>query len=320
LGSGLDDRPDLWERLGKIAPVLGNCTEVLRRVRNRFQLYEEASKAGISSPTTLEASSSEECLHAIERVGYPVVLKPPGGGGGMGIRLANNDSELIEAYFGEMKPKFGDTVFLQQYVEGQHVSASVVADGRDSAVVTVNEQLIGSKELGANAPFVWCGNVVPLKKSVNDVRIKRVTGAARTLAKTLRLVGSNGFDFVLRREDDVPVLIECNPRFQGTLECVETVTGINLVNEHVSACKGNLRTEFPRPSKYAAKMIVFAKADCVVGDLKGIRGAADIPPQGVVVKQGDPICTVHGTGDTRELSFQNTRNSVAEVYSRVRPP
>jgi predicted ATP-grasp superfamily ATP-dependent carboligase len=320
LGSGLDDRPDLWERLGKIAPVLGNCTEVLRRVRNRFQLYEEASKAGISSPTTVEASSSEECLHASVRVGYPIVLKPPGGGGGMGIRLANSASELREIYSNEMRQKFGNTVFLQKYVEGQHVSASVVADGRESAIVSVNEQLIGRKELGANAPFIWCGNVVPLKKSVNDVKMKRIAGASRTLAKALGLVGSNGFDFVLRRKDGVPVLIECNPRFQGTLECVEMVTGINLVDEHIRACKGDLRMKFPIPNKYATKMVVFAKADCVVADLNGIRGAADIPLQGVVVKQGDPICTVHRIGNTRKLSIMNANSSVAEVYNRIHSP
>jgi predicted ATP-grasp superfamily ATP-dependent carboligase len=58
----------------------------------------------------------------------------------------------------------------------------------------------------------------------------------------------------------------------------------------------------------------------VVADLNGIRGAADIPLQGVVVKQGDPICTVHRIGNTRKLSIMNANSSVAEVYNRIHSP
>jgi hypothetical protein len=90
-----------------------------------------------------------------------------------------------------------------------------------------------------------------------------------------------------------------------------------MVNEHVSACRGGLRTEFPRPKRFATKMVVFAKAECVVGDLGGIQGIGDIPPRGVVLRRGDPICTVHRIGDTRDLSATNARDSVVEVYNRT---
>lgn len=317
VGSGLDDRPDLWRRLGEIAPILGNSTEVVKRVRSRFELYKMASGLGIPSPVTFKASSVEECLRASGRIGYPVVLKPAGGGGGMGIRPANSDSELRNLYSSEMKPKFGDTIFLQEYVRGEHVSASVMGDGSKCAVVTVNEQLIGLKELGAKAPFIWCGNVVPLNTSMDDPRVKAIAIAAKNLGEKLRLRGTNGFDFVLRSDDSVPVLIECNPRFQGTLECVEMALGINLVSEHANAFRGKLRNRFPRADQYVTKMIVFAKTKCVVSDISDIQGVGDISPRGVVVEQGDPICTVHRTGNTRDESIQNARNSVGEVYRKV---
>jgi len=317
-GSGLDDRPDLWGRLGEIAPILGNSTEVVKRVRSRFELYKVASGLGIPSPVTLKASSAEECLHASRRIGYPVVLKPAGGGGGMGIRLANNDSELRSLYSSEMRPKFGNTIFLQEYVRGEHVSASVMGDGSRCNVVTVNEQLIGLKELGAKTPFIWCGNIVPLDTSADDPRVKAIAIAAKTLGEKLRLVGTNGFDFVLGSEDSVPVTIECNPRFQGTLECVEMALGINLVGEHVNACRGKLRRRFPRADKYVTKMIVFARTKCAVGDISAIQGVGDISPREVILEQGDPICTVHRAGNTREESIRNTRASVEEIYSKIR--
>jgi predicted ATP-grasp superfamily ATP-dependent carboligase len=152
---------------------------------------------------------------------------------------------------------------------------------------------------------------------VNDKRVKAITKAAKALGQELGLVGSNGFDFVLRSKDNVPVIIECNPRFQGTLECVEMALGINLVREHVDASRGRLRDGFPRAEIYVAKMIVFAKTRCVVGDISTVQGVGDISPRGVTLEQGDPICTIHRMGNTREESVLSANKSVSEVYGKV---
>jgi predicted ATP-grasp superfamily ATP-dependent carboligase len=319
VGSGLDDRPDLWIELRKIAPILGNPIDTLVKTRDRLQLYETASRLGIPSPRTFKASSLKEALDSADRLGYPVVVKPPGGGGGIGIKLVNSASELREVYLAEMKPHFGDTIFVQEYIIGAHTSASIIGDGRSCIVVSVNEQLIGLKELGARAPFVWCGNVVPLDKLANNRKVRAITAAAKSLGDKLKLLGSNGFDFVVRSKDETPVIIECNPRFQGTLECVEMSTGLILVDEHVKACRGKLARILPTPSKYVTKMIAFAKEKCVIGELKTTPGVKDVPPEGVVCEKGDPICTVHRIGETREESMKNARESVAEVYRRTSP-
>jgi predicted ATP-grasp superfamily ATP-dependent carboligase len=317
MGSGLDDRPDLWLELENTAPILGNPAETLVIARDRFRLYETASRLGIPSPTTFKASSLKEALDLADRIGYPVVIKPPGGGGGLGIRFAKTESELRKLYLTEMKPHFGDTVFVQEHIEGDHASASIIGDGNGCVVVSANEQLIGLQELGARSPFVWCGNVVPLDKSANNRKVKAITAAAKSLGEKLKLYGSNGFDFVVRRRDETPVIIECNPRFQGTLECVEMATGINLVSEHVKACRDELTRKLPMPDKYVTKMIPFAKEKCMIGDLRAVLGVGDISPEGVVCERGDPICTVHRTGETKEESMKNARESVAEVYRRT---
>jgi predicted ATP-grasp superfamily ATP-dependent carboligase len=319
VGSGLDDRPDLWRRLGEIAPVLGNSKETLEVVRNRFKLYETASKLGISSPKTARCLSLNESLGAAREIGFPIVLKPPGGGGGVGIRLANTESDLKSVYLNELKPNFGNTIFVQEYVRGENVSASIMGDGEKCVLVSVNEQLIGLKELGARAPFVWCGNVVPLQRSKSDKSIKKIGAAAKALGDELKLIGSNGFDFVLRTQDRAPVIIECNPRFQGTLECIEMATVINLASEHVNACRGEMKKRFPEARRYATKMIPFARERCTMGDLSGIQGVRDVSPTGVVLEQGDPICTVHRMGNTKKQSIKSARESVAEIYRRLTP-
>lgn len=50
VGSGLDDRPDLWARLQRIAPVLGNPPERLKEIRNLEKLFDIAEKEGIKIP------------------------------------------------------------------------------------------------------------------------------------------------------------------------------------------------------------------------------------------------------------------------------
>ena len=317
VGSGLDDRPDLWLELGEIAPVLGNPVETLVRARDRLRLYETATRLGMPTPMTLKASSLSETLDHANKIGYPLVMKPPGGGGGLGIKYVRTESELRKLYLVEMKPHFGDTVFLQEFIDGINASASIIGDGAGCVVLTANEQLIGLKELGARTPFVWCGNVVPLDISGNNRKVKAITAAAKSLGEKLKLFGSNGFDFVVRRRDETPVIIECNPRFQGTLECVEMATGVKLVDEHVKSCRGELSRNLPAPNKYVTKMIPFAKEKCMIGELTEIPGVGDVSPEGVVCEQGDPICTVHRIGETKEESMTKAKESVAEVYRRT---
>jgi predicted ATP-grasp superfamily ATP-dependent carboligase len=64
-------------------------------------------------------------------------------------------------------------------------------------------------------------------------------------------------------------------------------------------------------------MIPFAKEKCMIGELRNIPGVGDLSPEGVVCEEGDPICTVHRTGETREESMRKATESVMEVYRRT---
>jgi predicted ATP-grasp superfamily ATP-dependent carboligase len=64
-------------------------------------------------------------------------------------------------------------------------------------------------------------------------------------------------------------------------------------------------------------MIVFAKEKCLVGEIGAVQGVGDVSPRGAVLEQGDPICTIHRTGETREGSVLNAKQSVSEIYEKV---
>jgi len=309
IGSGLDDRPDLWARLQRIAPILGNSPEKLRVIRNPEKLFAIAKKEGISFPKTEKAHSSTEAVKIAENIGFPVVLKPVMGSGGFRIRFGRNPKE-VKMNFDEVAGKWGE-VWVQEYIKGINASSSILCNGNNCKVITVNEQLIGIKRLGVSAPFSYCGNIVPLKAD-NEI-ISRIKHVSIALAERLKLIGSNGFDFVIGPNNE-PYLMEINPRFQATLECIKYVTGLNLVKEHIKACYGKLPKKIPQPKGYAVKMIVFAKKKSVIPDLRGTKHIFDIPYPGIVVDKGSPICTVQLFSQNREKAIQMAFETVSRIY------
>jgi predicted ATP-grasp superfamily ATP-dependent carboligase len=247
-------------------------------------------------------------------MGFPVVLKPVSGSGGFRIRFANSSDEVKDHFAGVAGER--EEAWVQEHVNGVDASSSIIGNGRECVVVSVNEQLIGKSELGASTPFGYCGSIVPLAAD-NEV-IERIKIVSSALGKKLGLMGSNGFDFVIGRNNE-PYLMEVNPRFQATLECIRFVTGLNLVGEHISACGGQLLRNVPAPNGYAVKMIVFAKEKCVYPDLNGIKSVFDVSHKDVVVEKGNPICTVQVVAEEREKAIRKTMKIVSKIGRMLKP-
>jgi predicted ATP-grasp superfamily ATP-dependent carboligase len=309
LGSGLDDRPDLWARLARIAPVLGNHPEKLKVVRNPSKLFAIARGLGISCPKTEKATSPDEAWEIAKKIGSTVVLKPMSGSGGSGIRFGGYLQE-VNKHFRDVAGESGE-VWVQEFIRGVDASSSIIGNGSECRVVSVNEQLLGVEQLGASKPFSYCGNIVPLK--VNVRVIEHIREISSALGKKLGLIGSNGFDLVID-SDKEPYLMEVNPRFQATLECIKYVTHLNLVQEHIKACGGELPKNVPEPQGFAVKMIAFAKKKGRVPDLSGIETVFDISHPGVIVDKGDPICTVQVFAEERKMAISKASENVLEIY------
>jgi predicted ATP-grasp superfamily ATP-dependent carboligase len=310
LGSGLDDRPDLWARLGRIAPVLGNPPDKLKVIRNPTKLFAIARGLGISCPRTEKATSPEEAWEIAKKIGSIVVLKPMGGSGGFRLRLGSDPKE-VKKHFRDVAGESGE-VWVQEFIRGVDASSSIVANGSECRVVSVNEQLVGMDQLGASKPFSYCGNIVPLK--ANGSVIERIREISSALGKKLGLIGSNGFDFVIDSNKQ-PYLMEVNPRFQATLECIQSVTLLNLVEEHIKACCGELPKSVPEPQGFAVKMIVFAKKKSIIPDLSEVKSVFDISHPGVIVDKGDPICTVQVVAKQRNRAIKKAWRNILEIYS-----
>ncbi len=295
-GSGFDDHPEPLQTLCEHTSLVGNNIDAIRRARDRKLIESYLTQIGIRFPLTLPA---EEYLTERRKMEFPLVFRPSTSGGGAGIRLIRNRMALEKRMETCNDPS---GYFVQEYVRGLDVSCSVLGTGKESSVLSVQGQLIGMPLAGQNCSFAYCGNYIPVHLSKSS--ILRIEEASASLCTELGLRGSNGFDFVVTPSGE-PVLMEVNPRIQGSLELLETAGCPSVTSLHFEAHNGSLPDKRCKLGA-AVKLIVYARRDQEVSGLTGFPGAVDRTLDGVCVRRGDPICTLLQTGD-----------SVVECYHRA---
>jgi predicted ATP-grasp superfamily ATP-dependent carboligase len=288
--------------------ILGNAPDKMKEVANKEWLSSRLDDLGIPHPLTYTGGEIAEGAEKAKHFHYPMVAKPAYGGGGTANFFCNNEKELVR--WAKQLPDF----LYQEYIKGTPASVSLISSKRKVISVSVNEQLIGLGSLCAPGPFVYCGNISPFVTKFSDS--ERMCEIAAELTNELGLIGSNGVDFVIT--DDELLVIEVNPRFQGSLDTAELSTGLNLVDAHVKAVKGNLFSERVETKRHAAKAIVFAKQEGVVVEKFDPGGIVDIPEKGRILKPGEPIATGIGIGDSREEAFADAMEKVVRIKAGVK--
>lgn len=290
--AGLENDPWAVADLAEGRTLLGNEPDVLCQVRNWDDLRGFFRDAGISFAETLLPGEEGLAEHS-ERW----VRKPVRSGGGH--RVDYWDGSALARH-----------QILQAYVDGVPASAAFVADGEDSLVIGMTEQLIGREELGA-AGFAWCGNVVPLelKKVDREIVWHDIATAISRMTKHFRLRGVNGVDFVLHRCADGrprPVVVEVNPRYTASMELFESAYDESIFSLHVEAVKGYLPASQDRACRRwmdgcLGKAIVYAKRPVTMPDTGGWFGLGrrDVPHTGERIEAGHPVCTVFARGNGR---------------------
>ena len=287
--SNLENHPDVVEELAQGCVLLGNTPRTLRQVRHWPTLRSFCREVGVPFPVTFFSGEP------LPGEGH-WLRKPVRSGGGHGIS------------FWQGKP-LDKNHLIQEHIEGIPASAAFVADGQNCVLLGVTEQLIGREELGARG-FTWCGNILPLELSPEemDALLDALEDIALKLTRRFGLRGVNGFDFVLaRRGGDLnPYLVEVNPRYTASMELVERAYGVNVFDLHIRSLEGelpsfSLRESIHRPGFYG-KGIVYAREDVVIPETAGWRekGRRDIPFPGERIGAGHPICTVLAQGESRD--------------------
>jgi predicted ATP-grasp superfamily ATP-dependent carboligase len=311
LSSGLDDFSNVLYELNDMVPVLGNCPKVIEKARKEPGFFKELGCLGIVHPETSTVENIDGARAAAVQIGYPVIVKPVGGFGGAGIRIARDTGEIEEAFL-EVS-LIGKNVLVQEFIDGIHASVTFLVANKDVKVLAINEQLLGLRFLFQQEPFGYCGNITPLYFA-NSI-FERCERIAEKIASHFNLKGSNGIDLVISREG-TPYVVEVNPRFQATLECVERVVGMNLVQSHIDAC---LHSRLPimkrKPSTFCTRLILYTPERIIAPDLTVFPEARDVPFPGVIIERGEPLCSIIAEGKGRIFSFEKAKRSAKSIYN-----
>lgn len=313
LASGLEDFPEALSFINDHIQILGNSPSLINNVRNKEKFFQNLKQFKIPHPVTEVVEDFQEAKKKAKDIGYPIIIKPEKGFGGVGLRKVSNPKRFESVF--KTVSSISQRVLIQEFIEGKPASASVISTAKRALTLTINEQLLGVRCLGQREPFGYCGNIVPLLTS--KIIIERCEKIAERVISLYKLIGSNGVDFVVSKEG-TPKVVEVNPRFQGTLECVEVVLGMNFFKAHLDACTlGILPKDIKNSGRYCTRLILFAPERSKVPDLSTYAGVRDIPFPGVIIEKGEPLCSVIREDLNRKTSLAKACDVAGYIFQSL---
>lgn len=180
-------------------------------------------------------TSAEEAAKLAAAIGYPVIIKATAGGGGRGMRLVREASELSKMFMaaqGEAEAAFGNPgVYLEKFVENpRHIEFQILADSygnvihlgeRDCSIQRRHQKLLEE----APSPLL-------------DTELRRKMGeAAVRAAQSINYVGAGTVEFLVDSSGNF-YFMEMNTRIQVEHPVTEMVTGIDLIAEQIRVAQG----------------------------------------------------------------------------------
>jgi hypothetical protein len=252
--------------------LCGTPPKKVERFLDKLSTHQFFEETGIPTPGLLSPGK------------YPAMLKPRKGSGGWRNAIVHNDPE-----FSKWMEKYGDLPSIsEEVVHGVPSSVCCLATGSSAIAVAVNRQILRGT---GDAAFGFSGSVTPFQGDAAPLMIRY----AEHIAAESGCTGTIGIDFVA---GDRIHAIEVNPRFQATLDTIEIATGRNLFSAHVEACRGNLPAGRPVCRQAAARTILFAGRDMIVGPnlIRFSPLIADIPWPETYFEEGQAVISVYGWG------------------------
>lgn len=178
----------------------------------------------------------DEAIMIARQIGYPVIIKATAGGGGKGIRIAENEESLvkqIETAQQEAQKAFGNAgVYLEKYLTGmKHVEIQIIADKHGNAVY------LGERDCSIQRRRQKLIEEAPCPVLSAEKR-KEMGEAAVRAALAVDYSGAGTLEFLLGQDGQF-YFMEMNTRIQVEHPVTEMVTGIDLIQEMISVAEGN---------------------------------------------------------------------------------
>ncbi|GEA52066.1 acetyl-CoA carboxylase biotin carboxylase subunit [Vibrio inusitatus NBRC 102082] len=234
----LSENADFAEQVEKSGFIfVGPKAETIRIMGDKVAAINAMKKAGVpcvpGSDGPLDDNETANKAHA-KRIGYPVIIKASGGGGGRGMRVVRSEPELIEAIAmtrAEAKAAFNnDMVYMEKFLENpRHVEVQIIADGQGGAIH------LGERDCSMQRRHQKVVEEAPAPGITDDMR-KYIGERCTRACLEINYRGAGTFEFLY--ENGEFYFIEMNTRIQVEHPVTEMVTGVDLIKEQLRVAAG----------------------------------------------------------------------------------
>lgn len=211
---------------------IGPSSDVLSGMGDKINAKNVAYDCGVKTIPGSKAplGSEDEAATLAEEYGYPVILKAAAGGGGRGMRLANNETELRGAFSTvktEAKKAFdNDDVFIEKYlVAPKHIEIQILGDEFGNIVH------LYERDCSVQRRYQKVVEYAPAFSVSEEIK-ERLYADAVKIAKSVNYTNAGTVEFLVDK-DGQHYFIEMNPRIQVEHTVTEMVTDVDIVQSQI---------------------------------------------------------------------------------------
>lgn len=216
---------------------VGPRGETIRLMGDKVSAINAMKQAGVPCVPGSDGPLTDNDATNIKlarNIGYPVIIKASGGGGGRGMRVVHSEGALLNAIAltkSEANAAFNNpTVYMEKFLENpRHIEFQVLGDGKGNAIA------LGERDCSMQRRHQKVIEEAPGPGITEQLR-EKISTSVINACKELKYRGAGTFEFLY--EDGCFYFIEMNTRIQVEHPVTELITGIDLIKEQIKIAAG----------------------------------------------------------------------------------